>query len=298
MTTTKKNTNKTTKKQSTKKVTKNKTTKQSNKNIIIEQTANKYGKTIISGILVIVLVIAAYIGCELKPGSDTPDPSKPYVATEDEKKFKNEYESLNGEIRQSNNQVHYELTINEDNNIEYITLDKANEIIENGSGVIYFGYAASPSCRIAVEQLIAASSATSIEKIYYVNVRPEDDTNKDIRDIYTLNEKNKTKKVKDADQSYYDLLTKLNNNLNDYVLVSDNGTKVSTGEKRLESPTVIAVKDGEILDIHIGTVENKKEDKNGIAEELTKNEKVDLFNAYTILISKYTGESCDLEKAC
>lgn len=294
MTTTKKNIkNNTTKKQVKKQVK-----KQPNKTkIIIEQSTNKYGKTIIATILVIALVIAAYVGCELKPGSNDSEPSKPYVATDDEKKFKNEYESLNGEIRQSNNQVHKELSISEHNNIEYITLEKANEIIKDGSGVIYFGYAASASCRIAVEQLIGAAGATSIDKIYYVNIRQDDDTNNDLRDIYSL-KGNKAKKVKEADQSYYDLINELSPYLNDYILTSDNGTKISTGEKRLETPTVVAVKEGEVLDIHIGTVEDNMEDKNGIVRELTKNEEVDLFNAYTILISKYTGESCDLEKAC
>ncbi len=264
--------------------------KRSTKNIKIEQTANNYGKTILSAVLVIVLIVAAYIGCQVKNNDNDTKKEEVYVATEDEKKFKNEYESLNGEVRQSTNEVHKDVNIIDDNNIEYITIDEAVDILENKTGLIYFGYAASPESRVAVPVLLNAMSSTELKTIYYVNLRPDDDENKDLRDTYTLNNKNRAKKTKEAEASYYSVLAALSNKLNDYILTSESGTQVSTGEKRLEAPTVVAVKDGEIIDIHIGTVENKT--------ELTKDDETNLFNTYTYIISEVTGESCDTEKAC
>lgn len=279
-----------TKKVAPKKTTTKKVTKPTTKKITIEQTANNYGKTILSAVLVIILIVAAYIGCQLKDGKLDGKKDEPYVATESEKRFKKEYESINGEVRQSTNKVNKEINIIEDNNIEYITLEEASKILDEGSGVIYFGYAASPECRLAVPVLLSAMSSTALDKIYYVNLREDDDASKDIRDTYSLNEKNKAKKTKDADATYYSVLAALSSKLNDYVLISENGTKVNTGEKRLEDPTVVIVKDGELVDIQIGTGTN--------SEELSKEEETNLFNTYTFIISEYTGESCDVEKAC
>lgn len=244
---------------------------------IVEQEPNQYAKAILSTVVVIILVVCAFVGINNKDKGK--DIEVTYVATEDEKKFKNEYESLNG--------TYSDVSIIEDNNIEYITLDQAAKIIDSGSGVIYFGYATNPMSRLAIPILLNAMGGSNLDKIYYVSLR-DDYKESDIRDVYELNSKNKAKKVKEAaSQSYYEILVALADYLNDYTLTTQTGNTVSTGEKRLSAPSVVAVKDGVIIDVKTMNEEQT---------ELSKDEEKKLGNAYNDLISYYLSDSCDIEQ--
>lgn len=310
-TTTKKTTTKTAKKDSPKKATsapkketsskppvkKASETKSSAKKTTIVQEENNYGKTLLAAILIVIVLLGAYLGVQYKKnggfGGD-----KDYVATADEKKFKEDYESLNGTTR-ANGQKNKEVKIIDDNNIKYITIEEAAKVLDSGSGVIYFGFAACPWCRNAVPTLLEAMTASELEEIYYVDIRPEDKAENDIRDVYALNSKNKAKKQRDAlDPAYHDVLLALANYLDDYVLVTDSGKKVNTGEKRLYAPTVVAVRDGEVVGFHEGTVENHEKDENGELRDLTNDERKELLNTYSDIISKYLKDSCDAEEGC
>lgn len=258
----------------------------------IVQEENNYGRTLIASIIIILIFVGGFIAVKYKESLDKNE--KTYIATADEKKFKKEYESLNGTTR-SNGIKNKDITIMEDNNIKYITPEEAATMLDSGTGIIYFGYAACPWCRDAVPILLNAMNSSELDTIYYVNVRPDDDPSQDIRDLYTLNNKNKAKKSKDADQSYYDIVLALASELQEYELTTDSGKKVSTGVRRLYTPTVVAVKDGVLLGFHEGTVENHKTDEDGLLRDLTKEEESELLNTYTSIISKYLDTSCDEE---
>ena len=257
----------------------------------IVQEENNYNRTILAAVLILIIFVGGYLAIQYKKNGGF-SKKNDYVATEDEKRFKDEYESLNGTTRASNGQKNKEISILDDNNIKYITIEEAFDIIDSGSGIIYFGFAACPWCRNAVPVLLNAMDSTSLDTIYYVNVRPDDDPQKDIRDTFTLNTKNKARKTKDAVDAYYKVLTALANELDPYILVSDDGKKVDTGEKRLGAPTVIAVLNGELIGFHQGTVEGHVKDSSGALRDLTEEETTTLLNTYSSMITKYLDSDC------
>ncbi len=289
---TKKETKSVTKKVEEKKETPKVTPKKSTPKLVQEK--NDYGHTLLAAILILVVFVGGFIAVQHYKNKAKAD----VVLTEDEKAFKEEYEKLNGTTR-SNGQTNKEITILDNNNVKYINLEEAAKILDSGSGVIYFGFAACPWCRNAVPVLLDAMESTSLDTIYYVNVRPDDDPQKDIRDTWTLNTKNKPRKTKDAEDAYYDVLTSLANDLSDYVLVADSGKKVNTGEKRLGAPTVVSVVNGVVVGFHAGTVDGHVKDDKGALRDLTKEETTELFNTYSSLISKYLNSDCSTgEEGC
>ena len=76
-----------------------------------------------------------------------------------------------------------------DKYVKYITIDEAATMLDSGSGIIYFGFSACPWSRNAVPVLLKAMQSSELDTIYYVNIRPEDKIDNDIRDFYILNSK-------------------------------------------------------------------------------------------------------------
>ena len=278
----KKETPKTTKKTPAKKATAPKTVKKETK---IVQEENNYTRTLIAAVLIALIVLGGYLAVRIKENGSLTGKDN-YVATADEKTFKESYEGLNG-TTDANGQKITEVEIMVDNNIEYIRLDKALSILDSGSGVIYFGFSACSYCRNAVPVLLDAMNSSDLDKIYYVDIRPDNKAENDLRDTYSLNAKNKAKKTKDASDTYYEVLTSLANHLDDYVLYTEKGKKVNTGEKRLLAPTVVSVVKGEIVGFHQGTLDSHEADDKGTLKDLTKEQKKELLKKYTKVISEY-----------
>ena len=272
---------KTTKKTAPKKTT---TAKKTTSKTTIVQEENNYGKTILSGILIILILIGGFFAYKHFIG----DLRGKNVITADEKKFKEEYEKLNNTTRKSGTKLRT-MEVMANNNIKYITIEEAAKMLDTGSGVIYFGFAGCPWCRNAVPALLTAMSNTDLEVIYYVDVRSEaDNTDTDIRSIWTLNARNKAVKdekheVSDAD---YDVLRLLAGNLSDYTLKTDSGKVVNTGEKRLYAPTVVAVSNGTVVGFHEGTLDGH-DIVDGNLPDLTKEQEEELVGIYTNIIRKY-----------
>ncbi len=278
----KKETPKTTKKTPAKKATAPKTVKKETK---VVQEENNYTRTLIAAVLIALIVLGGYLAVRIKENGSLTGKDD-YVATADEKTFKESYEGLNG-TTDANGQKITEVEIMVDNNIEYISLDKALSILDSGSGVIYFGFSACSYCRNAVPVLLDAMNSSDLDKIYYVDIRPDNKAENDLRDTYSLNAKNKAKKTKDASDTYYEVLTSLANHLDDYVLYTEKGKKVNTGEKRLLAPTVVSVVKGEIVGFHQGTLDSHEADDKGTLKDLTKEQKKELLKKYTKVISEY-----------
>lgn len=277
----KKTTNKKTavKKVPAKTTTPKKTSKVQKKPPVVVQEGNEYGKMIISLILIVVVLVGCYCAYQYKSGNW----EKTYKQTADEKKFETEYETLNGTAN-SDGVAHKTIDIIKNNKIKYISLEEADKKLEEGSGIIYFGFASCPWCRNLLPTLLSVASSEKVEEIYYVNLLDEEGI--DLRSKYTLNQKNKPKKEKDASLEYYNILASLSEYLSQYVLYTEDGKKVEVPEKRLSAPTVVAVKEGVILDVYEATVEMTERDS-GAVKAFTKEDKKTAEKAYKKLIETY-----------
>ena len=233
------------KKAPVKKAPAKKTTKVAKKTPVVVQESNEYGKMIIALVLIALVLVACYCGYQYKSGNW----EGVVKQTEDEKKFETEYETLNGTANEEG-VAHKTVNILKDNNVKYITLEEADKMLEEGSGVIYFGFASCPWCRNLVPTLLDVA------------------------------------KEKDAPMEYYNILASLYEYLSQYVLYTEAGKEVEVPEKRLSAPTVVAVKEGVVLDVYEATVEMTEED-GGAVKVYTKDDKKNAEKAYKELIEIY-----------
>lgn len=195
--------------------------------------------------------------------------------TEDEKKFKKEYESLNGKTNASG-KAYPNVEIDEDNGIVYASYNDIKEVITKGTGVIYFGYPECPWCRNAVPMLLQAASNTGLDKIYYFNA-------KEIRDTKVLDANGNVVTTKEGTKEYYELVDLLSTVLGEYEGLND------ASIKRLYFPTVVFIKDGKILGCHIDTLPSQTDPRVPLTEE----QKGELVNIYTTNIVKISNDVCD-----
>lgn len=168
------------------------------------------------------------------------------VVISDSEKFKKEYESLNGIYDEERKHEYVEVEIKEDNPIVYASYEDIVNILENGTGVIYFGFKECPWCRNAVPVLIDAASELGIDKIYYYD-------NKNMRDKKSLDEDNNIIVEEEGTKEYQKLVELMYDYLPTYEGLNDDTIK------RLYFPTVVFVKDGKIINLHTSTV-NSQED--------------------------------------
>ena len=203
-------------------------------------------------IFIAIILAALVFGFIYKINSD-------YKKT-DAYKFKVEYESLNNEDT-GYGKVYRELNINKKNRIKYST---AKEIVEktenNETFVVYFGFAKCPWCRSMIENLIDLSIENEID-IYYVDVL-------DIRDTIEYVD-GELKTTKEGDKDYMKLIELYGDVLSDYN-VKNGDEKISTGEKRIYAPNVIAVVNGEAKEMVEGVSEKLEDPYGEITEEMKK----------------------------
>lgn len=245
---------------------------------------NKFGskKRIIGIILCLCLIIAIVIRVCL----DYQNMDRPLNETEiseGTRKFKQEYESLNG-TKNSSDQEYPRVNIDENVVIQYKTDEEIVDILNQGTGVVYFGFNTCPWCRSMIETLIASVKDSKVIDFYYVDI-------KDIRSSFDVN-KRKLVNTKKGTDSYYKILEKLDVYLEDYKLEVD-GKKYDTKEKRLYAPTVVAFKDGEIVAIHQSTVETQTNPYVSLTEE----ERSELKGIYNDMFNKLLITTCNENKS-
>lgn len=197
-------------------------------------------------------------------------------------KFKEEYESLNDTIRESDGAKYNNVSIPEDNPVVYVDAKEALNILKNKTGIIYVGANWCPWCRNAVPVLLDVAKDRNIGTIYYLNLDDEK-SSYEVRD-------GKLVKTKEGTESYYELLEFLKSELDDYIL-TNNGKKYDTKEKRIYMPFVIATRDGKVEATHTGTVTLKK-DQNKYSS-LTDKQHDELYDIYNNMFSKIYNSSCD-----
>lgn len=196
--------------------------------------------------------------------------------SKDALKFKQEYEALNNTIRESDGATYNNVKISKNNPIKYIDCQEALEILKKEEAIIYIGAPWCPWCRNAIPVLFEAAKKQKVKTIYYLNLDNEKSTF-EIQDGTLVT-------TKEGSADYYRLLEQLKDLLTDYSLTDNDGKIYETGEKRIYIPYVIAVKDGEIVSTHNGTVSlNENQTK---YDELTQEQHDELYNIYNKMLKK------------
>ena len=229
-------------------------------------------KNSIFRVLVIIFSITLLIGCGTKT---------------DASKFKEEYESLNGQTI-NGNKVR-SINVDEDNPFVYKNAKEIITMMDNKeSFVVYFGFAKCPWCRSVLETLIKVAKNNGLDTIYYVDIL-------DIRDTLKV-ENDKVVTDKKGSDDYYKLLEYFDEVLSEYKLTDANGEKVETNEKRIYAPNVVSVVDGKAKELTTG-ISSKQDDAYMKLTDEMKNETYNNFKCIIkcVLESKNT---CSINKEC
>ena len=241
-------------------------------------------------IIVWVLLLVAFLGIMFSVCyfvlNDKDDKKTEEKYSEDEKKFEQEYEEINGKVRESTGVINSTIDVPTDNNIVYATDNEIASLLEDGTALIYMGFRECPWCRNAVPVLIDTAKESGVDKIYYLDVT-------DIKSTIILDAKNKVKITKKGTDGYYKIMELLDDYLNDYYLTDSKGKKIATGEKRIYSPTVVAVREGVVVGYHTGTVSGHVKDSDGVLPSMNEEQMMELVSTYELMIAKMNGSICD-----
>lgn len=125
-------------------------------------------------------------------------------------RFKISYEFLN--LVEDSNGKNVKVNIPFDNRIKYLDEKNIMPVLENETGIVYFGYISCPWCRSIIESLISVVKENDIKKLYYVDVHSN---------------------LNNISSQLYDYL-------DDYVEERD-------GKKGIPSPSIFFIKDGNVV---------------------------------------------------
>lgn len=232
-------------------------------------------------ILVIIAVVILLIitGCSYDKKEEKSDALK----------FKEEYESINGEVVEGTDYKVRSLNIPEDNPFVYVD---ANDIISmmdnNETFVVYFGFNSCPWCRSVLPTLLDVAKDLNLKKIYYVDV-------KDIRDRLDVDEDGNVITVKEGSEGYIGLLARLDDILEDYTLEFD-GEEIDTEEKRIYAPNIVSIVNGKAKVLETG-ISEKLEDPYMELTDKIKKETYEKFKC-SIKCVLENKNSCSSKHAC
>jgi len=196
----------------------------------------------------------------------------------DSLKFKEEYEKLN-DVEKMDGSYYIKMDIPKDNPVKYSNYEEIMSILDK-TGVIYFGFSECPWCRTAVPILLEALKEKNIKTLYYYNVLNERDR-KELIDGEIVVKKQGT-------ENYYNLVEKMYHFLPEYEGLNDETIK------RIYFPTVVFVKNGEIVGLHVSTISSQTD----VNVPLTSEQKEQLKSIYKEYISLMNNPVCDIDTAC
>lgn len=186
------------------------------------------------------------------------------------KKFKKEYEALNGK-KNSMGKEHRTITIDEDNPYEKVTPKDVVEMISSDKTFyLYVGDPLCPWCRSVLEKSIEQAKKHKVEKIYYIDIWDKDG-NEILRDKYELKD-NVVTKVQKGTEEYEKLLEYFDSVLKDYTLKDENGNEIQVGEKRIYAPNFFYIEEGDVKKMITGVSEKQKDAREELAKEILEDE--------------------------
>lgn len=224
-------------------------------------------KAIIGIVIIVVIGVIGYLIYK----NNSEDKTE-YTITNDSLKFKEEYESLNGKDT-GYKQTYQTLDIKSYNPMLYSNYNEIFEILEKGTGIIYFGFPECPWCRNLVPVLVSSALESKVDKIYYLNIKED-------RNTLTLTKKGKIKTEKQGNENYL----KLVDILKDYLPVYD-GLNDET-IKRIYLPTVVFVKDGKVIGVQESLESYQKRVENNPFDPMTEAEQKELSDIFKGYYSK------------
>lgn len=191
--------------------------------------------------------------------------------TNDEIKFKDEYENLNG-YELSEGYILKNVNIEVDNNVKYVEDDEIVDLFRNGTNVIYFGWADCNWCRSIVPVLIDVVKKENINTLYYYDL-------KSLRNNYENNINEEKVKI------YEEIINIIGEDITS--VFDDESTR--KGEKKILAPTVIFIKDGEYIGLHVKSVDSHKLS----IDELDEKQINELKQIYKSYINKIRNNICN-----
>ena len=230
-------------------------------------------KRILTITMLLILVMGTVACNKNNKNNNTTTTTSAVVINTDAKKFKEDYESLNGKTN-SRGLEHRTVTIDSENPFIYATADEIVKKIEKKETFyVYFGDTLCPWCRSAIEMAIKVAKENNIKTIYYVPIWDKEG-NEILRDKYKVNEDGNLEQVVKGTDAYYKLLTLFDDVLDDYNVSDSEGNKVSTNEKRIYAPNYFYVENGQIVIKVEGTSANQKDSREELTDELLNDERV------------------------
>ena len=198
-------------------------------------------------------------------------------SNEDALKFKEEYESLNGE-KNKRGKEYRTLDIDDDNPYVKVTAEEIVKMINNKETFyLYVGDSMCPWCRSVLEKSIEVARDNDIEKIYYVEIW-DDEGNEILRDKYELVD-GKIKKVSDGTKAYKKLLSKFDKVLSDYTLKDEDDNEIEVGEKRIYAPNYFYVENGKVKKMIEGISDSQTDPYEELTDEILEDEE-ELFQDF------------------
>ncbi len=191
----------------------------------------------------------------------------------DSLKFKQEYESLNGQ-KDDEGLSYSTVEISSNCKVKYMTKDKITEVLTNGTHVVYFGWPTCPYCRLAVPILLETIEEYSGISMYYYDI-------KELRDAYSSD-------TNSEDGKLYSEIVKI---------ISFSECDLSTidtfedGSLKLSASIMYFIKDGEIIGYHRGTVESHLNAYEPL-EETQKEELKEIYRSYLDEMIKKSPIGC------
>lgn len=209
---------------------------------------------------------------------------------EDTTSIKTEYEALNNQKRESDGSIYQSVSIDDTIPVNILEIDETIEFLKEGTGILFIGAPWCPWCRNALPILMDVASSNDVT-LNYIDIT-------DIRNTYEIQNK-KLVKTQEEKEGYYELLKVLDKVLGEdtYKLTDEDGKVYDTKEKRIYIPMAISVKNGDIQDVHVSTVDLDKGQTK--YDKLTKEQVKKLENIYQGLINKQLGLNvCNSESLC
>ncbi len=186
-------------------------------------------------------------------------------------KFKNEYEALNSVQNDDGTNKYMYIEIPEDSNIKYIDENQVINILEGGTGIIYFGMPECPWCRTMIVPLLEEVNKKGVT-LYYYNP-------KEIRNLNT--------------EEYQKIVEYLKDYLKtDTTTQKESDAGFDESKKRLYMPDVYFIRNGNVISSHFATVDSQENPKVQLNEEQIN----ELKSIYNNLINNLYDNICNDEE--
>ncbi|MBR0384937.1 MAG: thioredoxin family protein [Erysipelotrichaceae bacterium] len=125
---------------------------------------------------------------------------------------------------------------------------------EGKTFIVYFGANWCPWCRSILPTFIELARKNNVRTVYYVDVRPNNDHEREIRNVYAVNENGEVYRSHEGTAAYNEFIARAKDVLADYTrsdVESLDGTKWE-GEKRVGAPNFVLVVKGEPVQMITG----------------------------------------------